>query len=103
MVSICSYLRGIVLILLATLFVGVGATTTQAQDINALYNGVLELQRDSTLLRLRPAPLPNESLSRRDQRRRLAARAIKAELREAGAAADGGDNRQAGGSLPAAD
>jgi CHAT domain-containing protein/tetratricopeptide (TPR) repeat protein len=46
MLSICSYLRGIVLILLATLFVGVGTTTTQAQDIEALYNNVLELQRE---------------------------------------------------------
>jgi CHAT domain-containing protein/tetratricopeptide (TPR) repeat protein len=46
MPSICSYLRAIALILLATLWVEVGMTTAQAQDAEALSNRVEELKRD---------------------------------------------------------
>jgi CHAT domain-containing protein/tetratricopeptide (TPR) repeat protein len=46
MLSVWSYLRGIALILLATLWVEVGTTTAQAQDIEALYKSALELERE---------------------------------------------------------
>src|SRR5713226_4084059 len=50
--------------------------------------GALELERSSTLMWLRPAPLQNEFPGRCNIRRRLAAYAMKPELREAGAAAN---------------